>query len=83
MVQDLRDIGVKIWNEWELEDGTIGKAYGYQLGKKTEKQLTYTDTWRMELSNIKKLIKSITFFISLKIILLHVDTSQRSGIQMI
>lgn len=33
-VQDLRDMGVKIWDEWELPDGTIGKAYGYQLGKK-------------------------------------------------
>ncbi|MCR4362002.1 thymidylate synthase [Bacillus subtilis] len=33
VVQELRDMGVKIWNEWELEDGTIGKAYGYQLGK--------------------------------------------------
>ncbi|MCY8549274.1 thymidylate synthase [Bacillus haynesii] len=37
VVQDLRDMGVKIWNEWELEDGTIGKAYGYQLGKKNRK----------------------------------------------
>lgn len=34
VVQDLRDVGVNIWNEWELSDGTIGKAYGYQLGKK-------------------------------------------------
>ncbi|MGV4321346.1 thymidylate synthase [Bacillus mojavensis] len=34
VVQDLRDMGVKIWNEWEREDGTIGKAYGFQLGKK-------------------------------------------------
>lgn len=34
VVQELRDMGVKIWNEWELPDGTIGKAYGYQLGKK-------------------------------------------------
>lgn len=33
-VQDLRDMGVKIWNEWEQEDGTIGEAYGFQLGKK-------------------------------------------------
>lgn len=32
-VQDLRDMNVKIWDEWEGEDGTIGKAYGYQLGK--------------------------------------------------
>ncbi|WP_099301781.1 thymidylate synthase [Bacillus sp. Marseille-P3800] len=36
-VQDLRDMGVKIWNEWEQEDGTIGKAYGYQLAKKNRK----------------------------------------------
>jgi thymidylate synthase len=33
VVQVLRDMGVKIWNEWELPDGTIGKAYGYQMGK--------------------------------------------------
>jgi thymidylate synthase len=26
--------GLKIWDEWMREDGTIGKAYGYQLGKK-------------------------------------------------
>ncbi len=24
----------RIWDEWTLEDGTIGKAYGYQLAKK-------------------------------------------------
>lgn len=31
-VQDLRDLGSQIWNEWEGEDGTIGKAYGYITG---------------------------------------------------
>ncbi|WP_336786889.1 thymidylate synthase [Paenibacillus sp. MMO-177] len=25
--------GVKVWNEWEGKDGTIGKAYGYQVKK--------------------------------------------------
>lgn len=34
VVQDLRDVGVNIWNQWELRDGTIGKAYGAQLRKK-------------------------------------------------
>lgn len=29
-VQDLRDLGNNVWNEWELEDGTIGLSYGYQ-----------------------------------------------------
>lgn len=27
-------MGVHIWDQWRLEDGTIGAAYGYQLGKK-------------------------------------------------
>lgn len=36
-VQDLRDKGCKVWNEWEQEDGTIGKAYGWQLANKKRK----------------------------------------------
>lgn len=32
-VSYLRENNVKIWEEWTREDGTIGKAYGYQLGK--------------------------------------------------
>ncbi len=32
-VQVLRDLGSKVWNEWELPDGTIGSAYGHQLAK--------------------------------------------------
>jgi len=27
----ISDLNSKIWNEWAGEDGTIGKAYGYQL----------------------------------------------------
>ncbi|MEC1242006.1 thymidylate synthase, partial [Bacillus paralicheniformis] len=33
-VQVLNDMGVHIWDQWRLEDGTIGAAYGYQLAKK-------------------------------------------------
>jgi len=33
VVEDLRKMNVKVWNEWEGEDGTIGKAYGYQVKK--------------------------------------------------
>ncbi|MNC02599.1 Thymidylate synthase 1 [compost metagenome] len=29
----LRKNNVKIWDEWTRTDGTIGRAYGYQLGK--------------------------------------------------
>lgn len=32
-VRVLQEMGVKVWNEWMLEDGTIGKAYGYQIRK--------------------------------------------------
>ncbi len=28
------ELKTRIWDEWTLEDGTIGKAYGYQLGLK-------------------------------------------------
>lgn len=33
-VQELRDMGCNVWNEWELKDGSIGKAYGWQLKNK-------------------------------------------------
>ncbi len=28
----IEDLGSHVWDEWAGEDGTIGKAYGYQLG---------------------------------------------------
>ena len=31
VVQDLRDVSVSIWNEWENEEGNIGRSYGSQL----------------------------------------------------
>lgn len=33
-VDNLNAIGVNIWDEWKNEDSTIGKSYGYQMGKK-------------------------------------------------
>ena len=30
------DLGLKIWDAWADKDGTIGKAYGYQLGVKID-----------------------------------------------
>lgn len=29
---NIRDLGSRIWDEWADETGSIGKAYGYQLG---------------------------------------------------
>lgn len=31
---NIHDLHSHIWDEWADEDGSIGKAYGYQLGKK-------------------------------------------------
>lgn len=31
---NIRDLNSKIWDEWADDDGSIGKAYGYQMGVK-------------------------------------------------
>ncbi|MDE5721388.1 MAG: thymidylate synthase [Clostridia bacterium] len=31
---NIKDLNSKIWNQWANENGSIGKAYGYQLGVK-------------------------------------------------
>lgn len=40
-IEDLQKRGCKVWNAWEIKDGpwagTIGPAYGYQLGRKCYK----------------------------------------------
>lgn len=33
----LNEMGCKVWDEWKKEDGTIGKAYGWQLANKKRK----------------------------------------------
>lgn len=32
-VAELQAMGVHVWDEWMRKDGTIGKAYGYQIAK--------------------------------------------------
>ena len=32
-VCELQKMGCHVWDEWMREDGTIGKAYGYQIAK--------------------------------------------------
>lgn len=32
---NIRDLNSRIWDEWADEQGTIGKAYGYQIGVKS------------------------------------------------
>ena len=36
-VFDLQQMGCHVWDEWELKDGTIGKAYGWQLFNKRQR----------------------------------------------
>lgn len=53
-IQQMHEMGVTIWDEWEIKEGlwkgTIGSSYGYQLGKQCRK-VPYT-------KEILKLIKS-------------------------
>lgn len=42
-VETLKYMGVNIWNEWQRDDETIGKAYGYQLGKKSIRPIAAID----------------------------------------
>jgi thymidylate synthase len=32
-VKDLQNMGISIWNEWQDDKGTLGKAYAYQIRK--------------------------------------------------
>jgi len=34
-VDVLDKLGCKFWDEWKMQDGTIGKAYGYQIAQET------------------------------------------------
>lgn len=34
-VSDLRSLGCKYWDEFELPDGTVGESYGFQINKRT------------------------------------------------
>lgn len=40
---NIRDLNSHIWDSWADEDGSIGKAYGYQLGVKHEYKEGYMD----------------------------------------
>lgn len=40
---NIKDLGSKIWDQWADENGSVGKTYGYQVGKQvTDKFKTYT-----------------------------------------
>jgi thymidylate synthase len=50
----VEDLNSHIWDEWAGEDGTIGKAYGYQLAKKykfTQGEMDQVDNVIWQLKN--------------------------------
>lgn len=50
-VKVLQDMGCNVWNNWAKEDGTILKAYGYQLNRKVD------DTGLNQVDNLIKNLK--------------------------
>ena len=55
---NVKDLNSHIWDQWAGEDGGIGKAYGYQLGKilefKTKEGIKKMD----QVDNVRYLIKN-------------------------
>lgn len=51
---NIADLGSKIWDAWADEAGSIGKAYGYQLGKKSRYPEGLFDQVDMMLYQLKK-----------------------------
>ena len=47
---DVHQLSTHIWDAWADEDGTIGKAYGYQLGVKHR----YRDGWFDQVDRVLK-----------------------------
>lgn len=37
--EDFENENVKVWNEWFLEDGTLGKSYAYQFESRPKKEI--------------------------------------------
>ena len=50
---DVRQLGSHVWDAWAGADGTIGKAYGYQLGVKHQ----YSDGWYDQVDRVLKDLK--------------------------
>ena len=61
-VDELVKLGSKFWNEWRKEDGTIGKAYGYQMAKPmmgSSNQIDYVINEIKNNSNSRRIITEI------------------------
>ncbi|MBR3176371.1 thymidylate synthase [Candidatus Saccharibacteria bacterium] len=51
---NVHDLNSHVWDEWANEDGSIGKAYGYQLGVKHE----YKEGWFDQVDRVLYLLKN-------------------------
>lgn len=60
-VETLKYMGVNIWNEWQRSDETIGKSYGYQLGKKSIRPIAAIDgrTVHKEMNQVEYVLHEI------------------------
>lgn len=65
---NIHDLKPHIWDEWADEDGSIGKAYGYQIGKKfiskivkDEEAKTTTQIWTDQIDMVLDDLKNNPF----------------------
>lgn len=60
-VDTLKYMGVNVWDEWRRDDGSIGKAYGYQLGKRSIRPIAAIDgsTVYKEMNQVEYILHEI------------------------
>lgn len=49
---NVEDLNSKIWDQWADESGTIGKAYGYQIGKKNRYIIDGKEVWMNQIDKV-------------------------------
>lgn len=73
---NINDLGLHIWDEWANENGSIGKAYGYQIGQRYDHHMMNIEDAEREIVKNKKQYPSFSIgsrYIDLK------DTSSKQS----
>lgn len=60
---NINDLKPHIWDEWADKDGSIGKAYGYQIGERYIHHMISNDEFEKEYKNYIEKYNSVSFFI--------------------
>lgn len=54
-LKDFHELGINYWNEWALEDDTVGKSYSYQLAKQHE-TINFDNGYSIQLDQVNNIL---------------------------